>query len=167
MHRIPKIGDLPNSPAVYVLFAGKKANIYPVYVGIADKLRQRLSQHLIRRDSSITTGASIITLNPDYITEIRWWEYPDFSERAVMEAAEEIAFDIFNPVLRSRGKLTSRAQELTNDKQFREKMKNLFSSSQSGRKEFLDFQDVIELIDELNSKLNSLDEKVSKIEGKL
>lgn len=112
MHRIPRITDLPNSPAVYILFGGKKGNKFPTYVGIADKLRSRISQHLIRRDSSITTATSIVSLNPDYITEIQWWEYPDFIERGFLEAAEEVAFEIFNPVLRSRGKLTSRAQEL-------------------------------------------------------
>ena len=65
MHRLPRITDLPNTPAVYILFGGKKGNKFVAYVGIADKLRQRVSQHLIRRDSSITTAASIVSLNPD------------------------------------------------------------------------------------------------------
>jgi hypothetical protein len=42
-------------------------------------------------------------LNPDYVTELRWWEHPDFAERYVLEAAELVAYDMLNPALRSRG----------------------------------------------------------------
>lgn len=165
MHRIPRITDLPNTPAVYLLFGGKKGNKFVAYVGIADKLRQRVSQHLIRRDSSITTGASIVSLNPDYITEIQWWEYPDFSDRGFLEAAEEVAFDIFNPILRSRGKLTVRAQELLNDSGFKKTMTDLFSSSPSGNLEFLDFQDVIDRLLKIEENLDRLYDRFSKLEN--
>ncbi len=165
MHRIPRITDLPNTPAVYLLFGGKKGNKFVAYVGIADKLRQRVSQHLIRRDSSITTGASIVSLNPDYITEIQWWEYPDFSDRGFLEAAEEVAFDIFNPILRSRGKLTVRAQELLNDSGFKKTMTDLFSSSPSGNLEFLDFQDVVDRLVKIEENLDRLNDRFSKLEN--
>ena len=36
-----------------------------VYIGNADKLRNRISQDLVRRDSSIVTGISIMSMNPD------------------------------------------------------------------------------------------------------
>lgn len=166
MHRIPRITDLPNTPSVYLLYGGKKGNKFVAYVGIADKLRQRVSQHIIRRDSSITTGASIVSLNPDYITEIQWWEYPDFSDRGFLESAEEVAFDIFNPILRSRGKLTVRAQELLNNSQFRSKMTDLFKSSPSGSIEFMDFQDVVDRIFQIEEKISELSKKIDELEGK-
>jgi len=160
MHQRPRITDLPNTPAVYLLFGGKKGNKFVAYVGIADKLRQRVTQHLIRRDSSITTGVSIVSLNPDYVTEIQWWEYPDFSDRGFLEAAEEVAFDIFNPILRSRGKLTIRAQELLNNPEFKAKMTGLFNSSPSGNLEFFDFQDVIDRISKIEEKLDKLSNQI-------
>jgi hypothetical protein len=121
MHKIPKISELPNFPAIYTLYGGKGQRKFVAYVGIADKLRQRISQHLARRDSSIVTGISVVSLNPDYVTEIKWWEYPDFSKRDYLKAAEVIAFEIFNPVLRSRGKLTDRAIQLLKDQDYQKK----------------------------------------------
>ncbi len=92
MHKIPKISSLPNVPALYALYGGKGQRKFVAYIGIADKLRQRISQHLVRRDSSIVTGTSIVSLNPDYVTAMKWWEYPDFSKREYLEAAEEVEF---------------------------------------------------------------------------
>lgn len=163
MDRLPRIIDLPNIPAVYMLFGGKKGNKFVAYVGIADKLRRRVSEHLIRRDSSITTATSIVSLNPDYITEIQWWSYPNFTERGFLEAAEEIAFEIFNPVLRSRGKLTSRAQDLLNNTEFRNEMQILFNSPPNGKLEFLDFQDVVDRIFQIEKNIALLSKKVDEL----
>ena len=69
MHKIPKISALPNAPALYALYGGKGQRKFVAYIGIADKLRQRISQHLVRRDSSIVTGTSIVSLNPDQVTQ--------------------------------------------------------------------------------------------------
>jgi predicted GIY-YIG superfamily endonuclease len=46
------------------------------YVGIANKLRQRIDQHLLKRGNSVATGTSVATLNPDYVTEVEWWTHP-------------------------------------------------------------------------------------------
>lgn len=167
MHRLPRITDLPNNPAVYILFGGKKGNKFVAYVGIADKLRQRVSQHLIRRDSSITTAASIVSLNPDYITGIQWWMYSDFSERSTLEAAEDIAFEIFNPVLRSRGKLTERAKLLLKDPAFQTSIRKLFSGEPSGSIEFLDFQDLVDKILKLEDEVIELTDRLHNLENKL
>ena len=58
--------------------------------------------------SSVTTGVSAVALNPDLVSEIRWWFEPSFSQREVLEAAEQIAFQVLNPALRSRGGVTGR-----------------------------------------------------------
>jgi excinuclease UvrABC nuclease subunit len=44
MHKIPKISSLPNNPAIYSIYGGKGQRKFVAYIGIADKLRQRISQ---------------------------------------------------------------------------------------------------------------------------
>ena len=58
--------DLPNRPAVYALYSGNGNSRYVAYVGIAGKLKQRITQHFIRRDSSVATGVSAVSLNPKH-----------------------------------------------------------------------------------------------------
>lgn len=153
MYKIPKISSLPNTPALYALYGGKGKRKFVAYIGIADKLRQRISQHLVRRDSSIVTGTSIVSLNPDYVTALAWWEYPEFSKREYLEAAEEIAFKIFNPVLRSRGNLTDRGEQLLRDVDFNKKMVEICKAAPSGALEFPDFQELLEKVDNLESEI--------------
>jgi hypothetical protein len=61
------------------------------YVGIGSNLRQRITQHLIRRDSSVTTGVTAVSLNPDLVSDVLWWEADEFSDPIALEAAERIA----------------------------------------------------------------------------
>jgi len=156
MHKIPKISSLPNTPALYALYGGKGQRKFVAYIGIADKLRQRISQHLVRRDSSIVTGTSIVSLNPDYVTALAWWEHPEFSKRECLEAAEEIAFRIFDPVLRSRGKLTDAGSALVRDPGFRERMEELFGGKPAGSLEIPDFEDVLERVEVLEREVDVL-----------
>jgi hypothetical protein len=72
------------------------------YAGIVGKLKQRVVQHLIRRDSSAATGASAISLNPDHLTRIEWRGHPSFNKTVNLKVAEMVAFDLFQPALRSR-----------------------------------------------------------------
>lgn len=119
IHRIVSISDLPTVPAVYAMYGGQNPRLYVAYVGVAGRLKSRIIQHLVRRDSSVTTGTSAVVLNPDYVTEVRWWEHPDFAERHVLEAAELVAFDVLDPALRSRGGIPARAKELYAAEAFR------------------------------------------------
>jgi len=156
LHKIPKISTLPNSPAIYALYGGKGQRKFVAYIGIADKLRQRISQHLVRRDSSIVTGTSIVSLNPDYVTALKWWVYPDFSKREYLEAAEEIAFKIFDPVLRSRGNLTGRGDILLKNEEFSKKMETLFNNEPTGSLELPDFQDLLERLNDLEMEIKKM-----------
>jgi hypothetical protein len=75
--------------------------------GIRRRRRRRHLTHtsgsiLINRDNSVSTGISAVGVNPDYSTEVRWWTTREFTGRAVLEAAELGAFDVLDPVLRSR-----------------------------------------------------------------
>ncbi len=73
MRSLRTLADVLNEPAVYALVGGKGNHTYVAYVGIAGKLRNRLAQHCVFRDSGVTTGTSATTLNSDCPREIRWW----------------------------------------------------------------------------------------------
>jgi hypothetical protein len=98
-------------PAVYALFGGHGKGLYVAYVGIADSLKRRIVQYLVRRDSSVATGTSAVGLNPDYVIVVDWWEHPDFAERFKLQVAELVAFDVLNPALRSRGKIQDKTRQ--------------------------------------------------------
>jgi hypothetical protein len=133
MESLYSIYDLPNKPAVYVLHGGKNKVQHFAYVGISDTLRNRIIQHLVGRDSSIATGTSAVGLNPDYVTEVTWWESEVFTRPNALEAAELIAFKVLDPVLRSRGAAKGDAKKLSEDEVFTSKIQKLFSSEPTGR----------------------------------
>ena len=84
MRKIKSIRELKNVPAVYALFEGHGTYEYLAYVGVADKLRQRVEQHLIKHDSTASKGKLEIM----ELTKLKWWEDARFSDRAKLEAAE-------------------------------------------------------------------------------
>ena len=73
MRSFNELRHLPQFSGIYA-FKGinDRSGMYS-YIGMASQLRDRVSQHLIRRDSSVTTGASTVALNPDKISECHWW----------------------------------------------------------------------------------------------
>ena len=156
-----EIKHLPQFPGIYA-FKGPNGNhgAYS-YVGLSNKLRDRVSQHLLRRDSSVATGASAISLNPDKISECHWWVHATFSRREHLEAAELIALEIFNPTLVSRGSSSSAALEISRDLEFREQMEDLFSSTPSGYAVFYDLSWAVTKIRELEREILELKEKLS------
>ena len=159
---ISSISYLPDTPAVYAMYAGKGQGFYCAYVGVAGKLKQRVLQHLVRRDSSVTTGASAVVLKPEYITEIRWWEHSDFTERHVLEAAELVAFDVLEPILRSRGAIQEKARQLYSDETFRANMVALFQGEPSGKISLMTLQDAFGRIAELEQRVEKLERLVGK-----
>ena len=101
--------NVPNEPAFYALY--EKSTV--AYVGISGSLKDRLNQHFFRKDSSATTSVGAVSLDPDFITLIDWWSHEHFTDNTTMQAAELIAFEILNPVMRSRGKVQEEARELS------------------------------------------------------
>lgn len=120
------ITDLPAIPAVYAMYGGQGRSQYVAYVGLGTKLRGRIEQHLVRRDSSVTTGVSAESRNPEFVTQVRWWQHPDFEKQDILEAAELVAFDVLEPSLRSRGGITDRAKQVYAEQQFQTRMRALF-----------------------------------------
>jgi hypothetical protein len=162
MRTITTIADLPNVPAVYAMYGGRGRSLHVAYVGIAEKLRNRIEQHLIRRDSSVTTGTSVVSLNPELVTEVRWWEQSEFADRAYREAAELVAFDVLEPALRSRGGITDRAKQPYADEQFQHGMRYLFSGEPIGRLVIQTLQDALERIEALERRVALLEKMLAK-----
>lgn len=161
-HHFHSVSNLPNKPAVYALFGGKTL----AYIGVADKLKQRISQHLIKRDSSITTGTSIVSLNPEYVTQVAWWEHPDFSDRTKLEAAELVAFEILDPILRSRGSIREAARSLLGESLFKSEMVVLFSGEPTGLLEMPTYEATLVRIDALEGRLAILEAELRTRQGK-
>ena len=91
-----EIYSIPRVPGIYAFHVGGSRVKSIAYVGSTGNLRNRVSQHLEYRDSSVTTGASAAVLNPDYIDSCTWWTHPSFADRLGRESAELIAFDVLN-----------------------------------------------------------------------
>jgi hypothetical protein len=159
MDTLYSIDDLPNKPAVYVLYGGKNRGLHPAYVGITDALKNRIIQHLVGRDSSIATGTSAVGLNPDHVTEVKWWESEEFTRRSALEAAELVAFEVLNPVLRSRGAIKGEAKKLYEDKEFTSKIKKLFQSQPTGRL-------ILPSLSDLALEVSKLKKRISDIEAR-
>jgi len=144
------------------MYGGEGYRLYVAYVGIADVLKRRVMQHLISRDSSVATGTTAAGLNPDHVTEVRWWEHPDFSERHVLQTAELVAFDVLDPVLRSRGAMPDRVKQLYGDKDFREKMRSMFLGEPTGRLVIPTLQDALQRIAGLERRLARIEKLLER-----
>lgn len=157
MIEIEAATDLPASPAVYALYGGRGRGLHVAYVGSARDLRTRLIQHLVLRNSSVTTGASVVALNPDLVTEARWWEQPDFSDEARLLAAELVAFDVLNPALRSRGQPREDARLLAADAEFRSDMAPRFTHEPTGCLLVPSLREALERIAALEERVRALE----------
>ena len=156
------ISELPAKPVVYALMGGSSRNKYVAYVGIGGNLRARITQHLVQRDSSVATGTAAACLNPDYVTEVRWWQHKTFKKVAYREAAEVVAVRVLDPTLRSRAKTTKAAKAVLANRDFAEEMFELFSGEATGLLEIHNLQSVVERLERLEAKLGRLSHALSK-----
>lgn len=127
------------------------------YVGQAGRLRVRLQQHLVRRDSSVTTGAAVVSLNPDLVRSVEWWEHDRFQEPDVLGAAELVPFDVLEPVLRSQGRPPVASRSLYNETAFYQEFHRLFSGPPSGIL-------TIESLPGLSARLRALEARLDALE---
>ncbi len=152
------MAQLPGKPAVYALCGGKGARAYVAYVGIAGNLRRRVRQHLVNRDSSVTTGVTAVSLNPDLVTEVRWWEHRLFRKAQGRAAAELIAFEVLAPVMRSRGGKKMVGEDLSKESDFGGEMRTLFTGRPSGVLTLPTLTDAIARIEELEERVQRIEE---------
>lgn len=150
---------LPKCPAVYAMYGGRGRSRHVAYVGIGRSLRGRIEQHLVRRDSSVTTGASVVSLNPELVTGVAWWTRPDFEDADALLAAELVAFDVLDPVLRSRGGVREGARRLVADDAFRAGVERLLAEGPSGRLEMPTLSEALDRIAALEERLAELERR--------
>jgi hypothetical protein len=167
MQDFSTVAELPNAPAVYALYAGDGQSEYVVYVGYTKKLKTRIGQHLVARDSSINTATAAARLNPDRITHVRWWTSAEFERDGKpdvprLRAAELIAFRALDPVLRSHGHADQEARHLLDqDQEFKRTMEALFEKGPDGclrRRE--SFILILTEIDDLRKRVDSLEARL-------
>ena len=155
--QIQTISSLPNLPSIYAIYA--KNPKVPVYIGQTTKLKDRITQHLVRRDSSIVTGASGYSLDPDYVKRITWWEHHLLTSPSILTAVELIAFEILDPIIRSQGNKKQAGQMLKN-KDFVNEMRQLFKGEPSGEFTIIDLAQALQRIVELEDRIRQLEEKL-------
>jgi hypothetical protein len=146
-----------------MLYSAVESGPNTFHVGIATKLKQRVQQHLVRRDSSVATGVSAVSLLSDHVTGLSWWEHPTFLDNAALKAAELIAFDTLNPIMRSRGKTEDAATEQLQDREFTKDMERLFSEEPTGGVKFLTLSDAMDRIRTLESSLRELERQIQEL----
>lgn len=147
------IGHLPTAPAVYSLYGGNGENRYVADVGIADNVRRRVYQHLMRRSSSIVTGAAAVSLNPELVTMVEWWEHDSFQRPVNLKAAELVAFETLDPVLRSRGNISDQVGEQAQDPSFVREIQELFANEPTGRFVRMSLEDALNRISALEARI--------------
>jgi hypothetical protein len=157
MRKLSSIYGAPTVPAVYAVYGGRGRGLYVAYVGAGGSLKTRLIQHFVRRDSSVVTGRSAVAMHPDFVTEVRWWEHPDFSAPLALGAAELVAFDVLSPALRSRGAVRKQVLKLYGDPRFKEIMSALFNGEAAGRIAVPSSTEVFERLGELERRVTSLE----------
>ena len=150
MRSFDEVKHLPQLPGINGFKRPNNIQDNYSYIGLSNKLRESVSQPLFKRDSSVATGASAISLNPDKIAECHWWIHESFGTREYLEAAELIAFERFNFTLVSRLTPSTRALEIPNDEVFKKQMDKLFSNVPSGYIKFYDLSWAINKIKELD-----------------
>lgn len=157
------VGDLPTDPAIYALYGGTGRGRHVAYVGTSSNLRNRIRQHFVRRDSSIVTGTSAASLNPDLVTRLEWWLHERFADTTARRAAELIALEVFEPALRSRGRVTEEAESLSEDPQFRTEMEEFFEEEPTGSVEVPTLSDALDRIQELEGRVSELEEEIREL----
>jgi hypothetical protein len=153
-----QLSVIPVVPGIYALLDRRGR---PVYVGMGGNLRQRIEQHLVRRDSSVTTGVAAASLNPDLVAKVRWWTSYEFADPDKLGAAELVAFDLLDPVLRSRGGVSTSARGLAENQDFRQSMTRLFEGEPAGEFVPRTLDTLADLVIRLSKRVGELEERLN------
>jgi hypothetical protein len=152
------ISELPTGPAVFALIGGTGAGRYVAFVGSAPNLRQRVRQHLVRRVSVVAGGKSAVSLNPDNVNKLRWWEHERFAERPALDAAELVAQETLNPALRNPLTLSDAARRVHYRPTFRRNMTALFKADPTGTLVLPNLEQAMERIAALEGRIEKLEQ---------
>lgn len=150
-----------NKPGIYVMY-DKTGKV--IYVGSSKNIHKRIKQHIIRQDSSVTTGASATSLNPEKISSIHWWLHEDFFDIDRLKAAELIAFDEFKPILSSRANEIKAAKMICNDNTFKDEIIGLLKDKPSGIYRPYNLINLKDYVQKLEERVFALEKQLSDME---
>jgi len=162
MRDFSQIYNVPDIPAVYAFHSAGRGKQYVAYVGFAHHLKQRVVKHLIGRDNSNENGFSAISLNPNQLTRLEWWEHPSFDKTINMKVAAMVAFEILQPALRSRARDDNVGKLTIHDDSFVISMQELFKGPATGSVDMFSFSDALRRIDLLEKRVHQLEAKLKK-----
>ena len=163
----PFVSDIPTDPALYALYGGTGRSKHVAYIGISSNLRRRIRHHFIRQDSSVVTGTSAASLDPNLVTHIEWWLHPRFAEKSFLQAAELIAFEEFDPALRSRGRVTEEAETMTTDSETAEEIRTVIEKGPTASVSVPTLSEALSRIKELAERIDQLEEELEVIKKEL
>ena len=124
------LDSIPTEPGIYAMY---DRNNKAAYVGESRKLRKRIKDHIVNRDSTAVTRLSPTMLNPDYVYRICWWQCDSvFDEQVNRQAAELVAFDVLGSSHRSRAPISKKAKDRAREQPFRTNMEKLFNGEPAG-----------------------------------
>jgi hypothetical protein len=104
-----------------------------------------------------------VSLNPEFITEVQWWENPDFEKKDVLRAAELVAFDVLEPALRSRVAITDRAKKIFDSEAFYRRTLKFFEEEASGRLLIHSASDTRHRLADHEARLRALEKKIAAL----
>jgi len=154
--------NVPDIPAVYAFHGSGKGKQYVVYVGYAHHLKQRIIKHLIGRDNKDAAGASAISLNPNQLIRLEWWQHPSFDKTVNLRVAEIVAIEILQPALRRRTRGGKHCKLVIRDGSFVISMQELFKGPPTGSVEIYSLSDALRKIDLLEKRIEHLEALIKK-----
>ena len=151
------LSNIPRLPGIYAM----RTNSSDVaYVGLSKNLHDRIQQHLYLRDSSVTTGVQATLLNPDQISRVDYWHDTIFEDSDTLRAAEVIAFEVFSPSLRSRGKNSKAATSKLEDEDFVIQVRSILQKAPTGSHIPQNLHNLWQLVERLSTEIASLREQL-------
>jgi hypothetical protein len=156
-----EFSEIPKWEGIYAFFEGDPAKVSCAYVGETGNLNSRIKQHLVLRNSSVTTGRSVVCLRPEQIRYVQWWDRENFADKTTRLAAELVAFDVLDPTLRSRAGINAEARALSQTKPFRKRMKKFFDEA-DGQLQIRALSDLADMVVELETRLAAVEALVKR-----
>lgn len=115
----------------------------------------------------MVTGTSAASLDPDLVTRIEWWLHPRFEEKSYLQAAELIAFEEFDPALRSRGHVTEEAEAMATDSETAEEVRSVIEEGPTASVSVPTLSEALSRIDELTERVDRLEKTLEEIRADL
>lgn len=165
MRDYSSISQLPKRPGLYCLQGFSAKGLYNAYVGMSGNVQNRISQHLEYKNSSVTTGGSAVSIDPHLVGGCRCWCVPDFEDRSFLVAAELVAIQLLDPVLRSRGAKHLEGSRLAATSEFVSRISEIIRNP-TIEISFPDFMDLARKVDLLILRVAALERKLAAVEAK-